>query len=300
MKNKKYDAVFEGGGVKGVALTGAIKRAEEEGIEFERVAGTSAGAIAASLFAAGYKAEEIKSILWEKDFNEFADVKPFIERGWSIVFSRHILRLFSIFSLKRGFGVFSTDKFYSWIKGLLEEKGITDFKSVTIYLRVFAVDIVNQRLLQYDRDLTPELEVAEAVRRSMSLPLFFKASVKKPDIIVDGGVLANYPISTFGDKDELRSTIGFKLISKGETLPPSRPKNLLAYLMRIFATVQSAHERVHVEKAEWARTIPIPTGKVSTIDFNLNEEEKKFLWNSGYEAASKAIEEGLLTEEGRS
>jgi NTE family protein len=60
MTKKKYDAVFEGGGVKGVALIGALKRLEEEGIEFGRVAGTSAGAIAASLVASGYKAEEIK------------------------------------------------------------------------------------------------------------------------------------------------------------------------------------------------------------------------------------------------
>ena len=49
MNNKKYDAVFEGGGVKGVALIGALERLEEEGIEFGRAAGTSAGAIAAAL-----------------------------------------------------------------------------------------------------------------------------------------------------------------------------------------------------------------------------------------------------------
>ncbi len=47
-----FDGVFEGGGVKGIALVGALKRLEEEGVSFGRVAGTSAGAITAALYAA--------------------------------------------------------------------------------------------------------------------------------------------------------------------------------------------------------------------------------------------------------
>ena len=74
MNNKKYDAVFEGGGVKGVALIGALKRLEEEEIGFGRVAGTSAGAVTAALVSARYKAEEIRDILWNKNFNDFANI----------------------------------------------------------------------------------------------------------------------------------------------------------------------------------------------------------------------------------
>ena len=168
-----------------------------------------------------------------------------------------------------------------------------------IYLRVFAVDVFNQQLLQFDKDVSPDLEVAEAVRMSMSIPLFFRAKVKKNALIVDGGVLANYPIATFSGKGSLVSTIGFKLISKDEILPPSFPKNILAYLMRIFETMQTAHERVYVEEPKCARTIPIPTGSIATIKFDLTEEDKKFLWDSGYKAADKAIKKGLLTEQGR-
>ena len=122
-------------------------------------------------------------------------------------------------------------------------------------MRVFAVDVLNQQLLQFDKDNSANLEVAEAVRMSMSIPLFFGVKIKKNALIVDGGVLANYPIATFNAKGSLISTIGFKLISKNETLPPSFPKNILAYLMRIFETMQTAHERVYVEEAKWARTI---------------------------------------------
>lgn len=51
--------IFQGGGAKGYAHVGALKAAEERDIKFTRVAGTSAGAIVASLVAAGYSADEL-------------------------------------------------------------------------------------------------------------------------------------------------------------------------------------------------------------------------------------------------
>src|SRR5271156_4884094 len=58
----ELDAVFSGGGVKGIALVGAISVFEKEGYQIIRHAGTSAGAIVAGLHAAGYSAEELLSI----------------------------------------------------------------------------------------------------------------------------------------------------------------------------------------------------------------------------------------------
>lgn len=296
MPDKIFDGVFEGGGVKGVALIGALKRLDEEGVSFNRVAGTSAGAITAALYAAGYGINEIKDIIWEKDFNDFADVRNIFKKKWYII----AFQFLPLFFPPTGFGVFSTDKFYEWIKKLLADKGVTNFKSLKdIYLRVFAVDIVNQKLLQFDKKISPDLEVADAVRQSMSIPLFFQAKYAKDSFVVDGGVLANYPIDTFNDQGGLTTTIGLKLISEEATLPPSMPSNILAYILRIFETMQFANERIHVEAAEWAKTIPIPCGTISPINFNLKDEEKKFLWDSGYSAAKKAIDEGILTKEGR-
>ena len=54
------DAVFEGGGVKGIGLVGAVAVAEEKGYRWMNLAGTSAGAIVDTLIAAGYTAEEMK------------------------------------------------------------------------------------------------------------------------------------------------------------------------------------------------------------------------------------------------
>ena len=67
------DAVFEGGGVKGIGLVGAVAVAEEKGYRWSNVAGTSAGAIVATLVAAGYTAAELKKVLDELDYNNFKD-----------------------------------------------------------------------------------------------------------------------------------------------------------------------------------------------------------------------------------
>jgi len=67
------DAVFEGGGVKGIGHIGALAYAESIGIQWVNVAGTSAGAIVAALVAAGYTSGEIKGIMDDLDFNQFRD-----------------------------------------------------------------------------------------------------------------------------------------------------------------------------------------------------------------------------------
>ena len=70
MKRLKADAVFEGGGVRGIAFLGAIQAMEEENVEWQRLAGTSAGAVIAALLASGYKSHEIRGPLSEMDFSK--------------------------------------------------------------------------------------------------------------------------------------------------------------------------------------------------------------------------------------
>ena len=72
----KVDAVFEGEGVKGIGLAGAVAATEEKGYEFENVAGTSAGAIVAALIAAGYKANKLREIIQNLDYNPETNSDP--------------------------------------------------------------------------------------------------------------------------------------------------------------------------------------------------------------------------------
>jgi predicted acylesterase/phospholipase RssA len=61
-----YDLVFEGGGAKGMAFVGALHEFEARGLTFDRLLGTSTGAITATLLAAGYRSQQMLAALDER------------------------------------------------------------------------------------------------------------------------------------------------------------------------------------------------------------------------------------------
>src|ERR1051326_3225570 len=67
------DLVMEGGGVKGIALVGALSVLQERGFQPQNLAGTSAGAIVTTLYAAGYSPAELYTLLKTQDFSAFLD-----------------------------------------------------------------------------------------------------------------------------------------------------------------------------------------------------------------------------------
>ena len=87
---KKADGVFEGGGVKGIGLVGSLTVFEEEGYtDWQRVAGTSSGAIVASLLAAGYSALELQDLIMDLDYGQLLDyttrwdiLSPLFHNSW--------------------------------------------------------------------------------------------------------------------------------------------------------------------------------------------------------------------------
>lgn len=186
--------VFEGGGVKGVAYVGALDELESRGIlpNIERIGGTSAGAINAVLLALGYTLEETREIFLELDFNNFLD------DSWGII--RDAKRIIQEYGLYKG------DYFHEWIGSLIENK--TGSKTTTFNdlnqlgrpdLYVIATNLSTRFAEVYSVEHTPRERVADAVRKSMSYPLFF-AAVRddvRNDVYVDGGVFNNYPVKLF-------------------------------------------------------------------------------------------------------
>lgn len=82
----KCDAVFEGGGVKGIAFIGGIQETERRGYKFNQLAGTSAGAITASLLASGYTGDELEEMICELDILDLLDLGwigkiPYVGKG---------------------------------------------------------------------------------------------------------------------------------------------------------------------------------------------------------------------------
>lgn len=191
--------VCEGGGVKGIAYVGAMEVLETEGIlsDIERVGGTSAGAINAVLIAAGFSIDEQKDILSTMDFNKFMDD--------STGFFRDAKRLTEKYGWHKG------DYFREWIGELIARKlgspyaTFNDFKEAgnpDLYL--VGTNLSTGFGEVFSTEHTPTERVMDAVRISMSLPLFFSA-IRKPrgDVYVDGGLLNNYPVKLFDRKKYL-------------------------------------------------------------------------------------------------
>lgn len=297
----RVNAVFEGGGVKGIGLAGAVLACEENGITWANVAGTSAGAMVASLIAVGYCGREIRDMLGAMDYSIFKDKIP----------SARLPYIGPIFSIVKHKGICKGDFLENWLRDKYIKKGKMLFKDMKTEcrdeclkykLRVIASDITNKRLVVLPQDIKKygvdpdSLDIARAVRMSMSLPLFFVPIVLRclymneiqESIIVDGGLLSNFPVWLFDSKYEMRPTIGFRLAEPVHK-PDYESMNVVNYLLNIISTMSEAFDQRYIEDSNFQRTIMIPTVGVNATDFNISQEKSKELFQSGYIAAQKFL-----------
>ncbi|OYD09994.1 hypothetical protein CHM34_02355 [Paludifilum halophilum] len=282
----RADAVLEGGGIKAFGLVGALSVAEEKGYEWKRLAGTSAGAIIASLLAAGYRSGELYRLLYQHDFTRFTP-----DTWHKIPWIGTVLRLW----IHKG--LYPGKPLEQWVGGLLAEKGVYTFADLKEReLSIIASDISRRNLLVLPRDLEDygihpaKFSVARAVRMSCSIPLFFdpvkvyhRAS-KAVSYVVDGGVLSNFPVWIFDKNPPRWPTFGFRFLSEtgGE---PRRINGPISLLRAMFLTMLDAHDNRHIKEQDKIRTIQVPTLGVEMTDFNLEEERRRALFEAGVDAA---------------
>lgn len=256
--------VLQGGGVKGMALVGALKALDERGVTPREYVGTSAGAIVGALAAAGYGAEEIKQIFMDLNFESLLDGSP-----------RNLF-------LFRKLGMHKGEKFRKWIAELLEKKGVTTFADIERMGRSFKVIATNitkrQALLLPD---SQEMAVADAVRMSMSLPFFFAPVERDFSHIVDGGVLSNFPLTFTSDEDD-PATLGIRLRSQKAS---GKANGIMEYLKHLLGTMLDAHDAKEIEDRH-IDIVTVDVGDVTATDFALDRQQKINLFNNGYAACS--------------
>ncbi|KOR88631.1 patatin-like phospholipase family protein [Paenibacillus solani] len=296
----QINAVFEGGGVKGISLAGAVKAAENAGMEFSRVAGTSSGSIVASVLAAGYRADEIKRIIESTPFHSFLQRAPI----FNTKFIGPALRVL----IKKG--LYSGEALENWIREILLAKGIFTFSDIPAgKLYIVASDITNGRLLVLPDDLRQyginpaTFPVAKAVRMSCSIPYFFdpvilrllgraakgKSFGEQFVYIVDGGLLSNFPLWLF-DRESKGGpkplpVLGFQMVGKNSNAP-HLIEGPIGMLTAMFETMLSTHDERYIEQQNRNRTIKIPTLGIGTTHFDLTREESENLYNSGLSAGT--------------
>lgn len=294
---KRVDGVFEGGGVKGIGLVGAASEIEAAGYEFVNLAGTSAGAIVATLLAAGYSGAELKQTINGIDFSTFEDSDLIGRIPYAGALIDEIFKK----------GLYKGDVFLNLMRDLLAQKGIHTFRDLIqpefadedryrFKVRVVASDISRERMLVLPQDvrdygMAPEdLEVALAVRMSMSIPFFFEPVKFKNSDIVDGGLLSNFPVELFdSDGPPPWPTFGFKLVLSGQDDPAKMVQHPISgpisELSALFFTAIEAPDAYYLSNDKFVRTITIDTLDVGSTDFNLTPDQKEALYQSGVSGA---------------
>ncbi|MNC16019.1 Patatin-like phospholipase [compost metagenome] len=299
----EINAVFEGGGVKGVALAGAVEATERAGGIFKRVAGTSSGSIIASLLAAGYDGETMSRMIRQTSFTSF------LKRG--MLYNTAIVGPALRVMIKKG--LYSGEALETWIRGILRDKGIVTFSDLPRgKLSIIASDITNGRIIVLPDDLedygiSPAgFEVAKAVRMSCSIPYFCdpvmrrlsgqaaqgKTFMEQFIYVVDGGLLSNFPLWLFDEKEsfispEVRTpTIGYQLTGKTEP-QAHRITGPFSMLQAMVGTMLSAHDERYIETEKFVRTVKIPTLGVSTTQFHISPEQSDELYAAGMKAGEE-------------
>jgi NTE family protein len=165
-------------------------------------------------------------------------------------------------------------------------------------VRMTAVDANRARIIVLPDDIDfygiepDKLEVAKAVRMSTSVPFAFKPVILEKKVygkvkkynIVDGGVFDNLPFWLIGNSSRI-PLICFSL--DGET-----PKKAFSFdpLSILKCLISAVHDiGIPHNAAKPQNLIKIDTSKVSLLDFNLTEEEKDYLYNSGKNSAEKFL-----------
>ncbi|MBO9566094.1 MAG: patatin-like phospholipase family protein [Niastella sp.] len=318
--------VLEGGGVRGFAYAGAFEVLDSLHIlsQIERVGGTSAGAIQAALLAVGYTPKEILDLTAYIKPQEFNDGSWFIGSG--------------VRRLKKEFGYYKGAKIALWIEELIARKtgnGNITFaelhrqRSAKGYkdLYITGTDLTYQCLRIFSYEQYPNMRVKDAVRISLSIPLYYKPVLiddqgkvyDKPvagqqlHMMVDGGALSNYPLfmfdsshyvkgvslprnvymenpETLGIMMEMPEQIEYNKKQTGKYPIPIR--SIKDYMKAVYVTLIDKASPEAEGNARWRRTVTISTLNYSGRVRKLPKKVVLDLLESGREGTRRFFTEG--------
>lgn len=302
-----HNLVFEGAGIRGIAYCGAVAELENTGRMpgVKKVAGTSAGAIAALLVALGYSAEEMQAIIAGTNFRKFNDGRYFFPGG--------IHRTNKFFGWYRGLRV------ERWIEALIEKKtGDASISFSALYekgfkeLYITGTNVNKQQLVIFSRHHYPNMKVKDAIRISMSIPFYFEAVfidknglvVRHPkdrqglDVFIDGGLTGNFPIQVFDSSGTADPhTLGFRIdrdeqiqMDKGaRTIAPMPVNSFKEYAGAFYNMIIENLNRQQLTNEDWRRTVSISDGKIGPRIRKLSAAEIKILTDNGRAATRKFL-----------
>lgn len=304
--------VFEGGGVKGFAYLGALQVLDERGVlpRVERVAGASAGAITAMVTSFKLDLAGITALVNSLDFSKIPQRKSSTDPGWwnelprpvREVLERAFGDLDCLHRLVHDFGWYSSEYFYGWLQEVVKAQTgnplatFADFRARGFLdLHVVGTDISTHGATLFSYDATPNVAVADAVRMSMSIPLYFESlrfdgeKVGAGDRYNDGGTVLNYPIDIFDHpryagatpmttSGRNPATLGLHLYTPSTCPARRKPvKDLVTFIENLFETLLEAQDiGLQNSPEDLARTVKISNCCVAATDFGIKRGDATY------------------------
>jgi NTE family protein len=195
----KIGLVLSGGGAKGFAHIGVLNVLEDAGIKIDYIGGTSMGAVIGGLYAIGYNAKQIDSIIDTTNFSNV--INDYIPRSSKNFYEK---RNDELYALILPFNKFSIGTPEALSKGMynfnllsrltLPVRHVRDFNQLAIPFLCIGTNIALGEQVVFNKGV-----LAQAITGSSSLPSIFSPVVIDNNLIIDGGVINNYPI------DEVRN-----------------------------------------------------------------------------------------------
>jgi NTE family protein len=195
----KIGLVLSGGGAKGLAHIGILKAIDSAGLKIDYITGTSMGSILGGLYAIGYSADSIEKIARGID--------------WDLILSNQSSMRSMIMDEKSEYGKYDVElpwvnHWFRFSTGVIEGQelwlkfselfrpvyGIKDFSKFSIPFKCIATDISTGDAVVLDTG-----DIVTAVRASMAIPTIFTAVEDNGRLLVDGGVVRNFPVRDVRD-----------------------------------------------------------------------------------------------------
>jgi NTE family protein len=320
-KPMRANAIYAGGGVKGAALAGCLRAAEQQGVKFVGHGGTSAGSMVALMAVVGYTGEQLEKILVEElDFRELLDdrgvrlkgVQTKVEGISSALSSGGLVRQFCAVNftaptvlkgLGAPLGLYHGRELKDFLLCKIKEKvpALADHADITfehlrkagcLPVKIVASDITFRRPAIFSLDHTEYgASVIDAVRASTCYPFAFQPVFLNGSRLVDGGLSSNLPVFLFAQEYQRDRTPALAFDLTAPRGPGGESYSIGQYGNDLLSTALEASDKLMRRVLRGVYYIPVktPTG-IRTLDFDLSRDDRKRLFDAGYKATMDSLE----------
>lgn len=258
--------VLSGGGAKGYAHIGALKVLEEHNLYPDRIGGTSMGAIVGGLYASGYTAEELDSIVYNIDFSEAIlsprkrKLIPFFDKKYA---EKYILQLpFDNFRIKLPHAISKGQETNKVLTNLTRHvHGVKNFEELSTPFFCIATDLESGEQVILDQGF-----LAHTILASGAFPTLVAPQEIDGRLLVDGGVVNNFPVKEMRDK-------GADLIIGVDVQDDNISREDLKSITRVLEQISTLKSKENLEKQKQQTDVFINTNVegYGVTDFDAKE-----------------------------